>query len=91
MQRTRLVLLGDVDVFTNAGIDEGGNARLLVQAMDWLTLDEDLVAVSAHVPAFRPLDLTPSRVRYARMLSAGVIPGVFLLAGAMVWAFRRMR
>ena len=59
--------------------------------MDWLTLDEDLVTVSTHVPAYRPLAFTPARVRYARLVSAVLVPILFLLAGAMVWAVRRSR
>lgn len=89
--RTRVVLVGDVTFATNAFLGEGGNSRFLVQAMDWLTLDEDLVSVSTHLPAYRPLELTASRVRYARFLAIVVVPGLFALAGALVWAVRRSR
>ena len=89
--RTRLVVLGDADLATDVYVGEAANGRLLVQALDWLTLDENLVAVSAHLPEDRPLRLTDARSRYARFLTAGVVPALFLLAGAMVWAVRRSR
>ena len=81
----------DVDFATNKFIGTGGNARLFLQAMDWATTREDLVPLNANIPAYRPLDLTAARTRYARVLSMGVVPGLFLLAGAWVWAIRRRR
>ena len=89
VRRTRVVVVGDSDFASNAFIREAGNSRLLVQALDWVTLQEDLVSVSANLPALRPLALTDARRRYLLFLTAGVIPGLFLLGGAMVWAVRR--
>ena len=80
-----------MDWATNAYVNQAGNATLLVQALDWLTLDEDLVSVSPNVPRLRALELTESRARYARLLTGGIVPGLFLLAGALVWAVRRGR
>jgi ABC-type uncharacterized transport system involved in gliding motility auxiliary subunit len=89
--RSRVVVFADVDFATNKFIGTGGNARLLLQAVDWSTLREDLVPLNANIPDYRPLDLTAGRTRYAKVLSVGVIPGLVLLAGAWVWAFRRGR
>jgi hypothetical protein len=89
--RSRVALFADVDFATNKFIGTGGNARLFLQAVDWSTLREDLVPLNANIPAYRPLELTSGRTRYAKVLSVGVIPGFFLLAGAWVWAFRRGR
>lgn len=89
--RSRVAVFGDVDFATNAFIGNGGNARLLVQAVDWAALAEDLVPLNANIPAYRPLDLTSARTRYALALSSGVVPALFLLAGGWVWALRRRR
>jgi hypothetical protein len=91
IERSRVAVFGDVDIATNKFIGTGGNARLFLQAVDWATLREDLVPLNANLPAYRPLDLTRGRTRYARVLSVGVVPGLFLLAGAWVWAVRRSR
>jgi hypothetical protein len=91
IDRSRVVVFGDVDFASNKFIAVGGNARLLVQAIDWATLNEDLVPLNANIPAFRPLELTAGRTRYARLLSTGIIPALFLLAGGWVWALRRSR
>jgi hypothetical protein len=91
VRRTRVAAYGDVDWATNAYVGQAGNAALFVQTVDWLTLDEDLVSVSPNIPRLRSLELTESRTRYARFLTAGVVPAFFLLAGALVWALRRGR
>lgn len=87
--RSRIVATADVDFATNAFIAEGGNARLLVQSVDWLMTQEDLVPLNANIPAYRPLALTTARATSARVLSVGVIPAAFVLAGLSVWAVRR--
>jgi len=91
VRRTRLVVFADADFATNAFLGDGSNSRLLVQALDWVTLEENLVTVTAHLPRLRELALTEDRTRYARLMTAGVVPALFLLAGMLVWAVRRGR
>ena len=90
-RRTRLVVTGDVDFATNAAIGEGGNSTLLLQALGWLTLDEDALVLSANLPRDRRFVLTSARLGYARFVGIGLLPGLFLLSGAFVWVFRRGR
>ncbi|HUR49112.1 MAG TPA: Gldg family protein [Acidimicrobiales bacterium] len=89
VRRTRIILAGDFDWATNAFLGEGGNSRLFVQAVDWLTLDEDLVSVTTNLAAYRPLELSPARLTLARGILAGAVPVFFLLSGAAVWLARR--
>jgi hypothetical protein len=89
--RTRIIAVGDGDFVSNALLKEAGNSAFFIQAVDWLTLDENLVAVTANLASPRPLQLTDARRSYALFLSAGAVPGLFFLAGAMVWAVRRSR
>jgi hypothetical protein len=91
IRRTRVVAVGDVDWATNAYVGQAGNAALFVQALDWLTLEEDLVSVSPNLPTLRGLELSDARTRYARLLTAGLVPMLLLLVGALVWAVRRGR
>lgn len=89
--RTRVVVVGDADFSTNSFIGEAGNGALLVRSLDWLTLDQDLVSVSPNIALTRPLDLSEGRLAYARFLTVGVVPALFLIGGAFVWLFRRAR
>lgn len=91
IHRTRTVVIADGDGFTNVALDALANSRLLVRAVDWLTVDENLVAVTVNLARPRPLELTEARRRYALQLTGIIIPGLILIAGAMVWAVRRSR
>lgn len=91
IRRTRLVVLGDVDLASNAFIGEAANRELLRRSVVWLADDEGVAVIAANLPADRPLRLTDARITYARLLSAVVVPVLFLLAGGLVWAVRRTR
>lgn len=91
IRRTRILAWSDVDFVTNAYIAEAANARLWIQGIDWLTQPEDLVAAVPNFPKVRELNLTEARSRYLLGLTAGVIPALFLIAGAFVWVVRRGR
>ncbi|MEY2453178.1 MAG: gliding motility-associated transport system permease protein [Acidimicrobiaceae bacterium] len=89
--RVRVVVVGDVDFATSSFVNEAANGRFLLQAVGWLTLDDELIPLSSNLPKNRPLDLTDARVAYARALGILMIPGLFLLGGGLVWAVRRRR
>jgi ABC-type uncharacterized transport system involved in gliding motility auxiliary subunit len=89
--RTRVLAWGDVDFASNAFLQDGSNADLWLQGIDWLTQPEDLVTAVPRFPRVRELGLTEARSDYVRFLMAGVVPGLFLIAGAIVWVVRRPR
>jgi ABC-type uncharacterized transport system involved in gliding motility auxiliary subunit len=91
IRRTRILAWGDVDFASNAFIGDAANARLWVQGIDWLTQPEDLVTAVPTFPKVRELNLTQARSRYLLLVTAGLIPGLFLIAGGFVWALRRGR
>lgn len=91
VRRSRAIVTGDVDFATNAALDQAANSTFLVRSVDWLTLDDQLVVLSANLPRDRPIELTRSRITYARFVSLALLPGLFLLLGAAVWAVRRTR
>lgn len=89
--RTRVVVVGDVDFATERYAATAANQRFLLQAIAWLSLDDELTPLSSNLPLDRPLRLTDARVQYARLLGVGAIPSLLLLGGAIVWAVRRRR
>ena len=90
-KRTRIVVVGDFDFASNSVVTQAGNSALLLRALDWLTASDDEVLLSTNLPRYRPLALTKAQLGYARGLAAGIVPALFLLAGALVWALRRGR
>ncbi len=91
VRRSRVIVVGDVDFATNAVLGQAADSTFFVRSLDWLTLDDQLVVLSANLPRSRALELTRSRLTYARFVSLVLLPGLFLLAGAAVWAVRRSR
>lgn len=91
VRRSRVVVVGDVDFAANAVVGQAANSTFLVRLLDWLTLDDQLVVLSANLPKDRSIVLTAERIAYARFVSLALLPGLFLLAGAAVWVARRGR
>lgn len=91
IRRTRILAWGDVDFASNAFIGEAANARLWIQGIDWLTQPEDLVTAVPTFPKVRELKLTAARSRYLVLVTAGLVPALFLIAGGVVWVLRRGR
>lgn len=87
--RRRAVVVADADFLSNGFISQAGNARFLVQAVDWLTVDDSLVSITSNLAEPRPLELTDARRSYALLLTAGLIPALALVIGGLVWALRR--
>ena len=54
VRRSRLAVVADGDVVSNAFVGEAGNSALLVQMIDWLTVDDDLVSVTSNLAQPRP-------------------------------------
>ena len=86
---TRIVVFGDSDFAANA-IFRAPNRDLFLAAINWLTLEEDLVAI-------RPIDLrqqalremTIQDVRVVQITSVFFIPIIVFIAGLTVWWQRR--
>ena len=86
---TRIVVFGDSDFAANAAFREA-NRDLFLFTINWLTLEEDLIAI-------RPIDLQGQTLRQMRVhdtrlvqiTSVFLIPSIVFIAGLMVWWQRR--
>jgi len=86
---TRIVVFGDSDFAANT-IFRGPSRDLFLSAINWLTLEEDLVAI-------RPVDLrqqalremTIQDMRVVQITAVFFIPLVVFIAGVTVWWQRR--
>ncbi len=91
INRTRLIVIADVDWATATFLDELGNRRLLGNAVNWLAGEEDLLAVGGVNNDLRRLTLTSGRRQIMGWVSLGGLPGGAFLAGAALWIVRRRR
>jgi hypothetical protein len=77
---------------TNAFIGDLGNRRLLVNALAWLTQEEQLVAATSRPNQPPALPLTAERRTRILLITVGVVPGL-IIGGGLVESYtvRRVR
>lgn len=85
----RLVLITDADFAANSVLDSVkdafANEALFVQAVNWLTEEQNMVAISARTIEERPIILTRPQMRLVLYSSTLLLPLIILAAGAAVW------
>jgi ABC-type uncharacterized transport system involved in gliding motility auxiliary subunit len=84
IQRTRLVVVGCDTFMTNGFLDHLGNRRFLVNAVDWLTEQNQLVVATSPPVQNRPLPLTPALQAEILGLTVGAVPAC-MIGTAVVW------
>ncbi len=86
----RLVIVGDSDfIGNNLALAPLGNADLFLNMVNWLTEDEDLIAIRPRTAEDRRITMTSAQVRNVVLLSLVFLPGFFLIWGVTVWWSRR--
>ena len=88
---SRLAAIGDSSFVKNNMLDSGvgGNADLFVALLNWLVDRDDLVAIAPRPPHRLVVGMARDvRSRLVLLLGFGM-PGVFALAGILVWWRRR--
>ncbi len=90
--RTRIVAFGDSDFITDRSVEqESGNLSLFLNAVTWLTEDEELIAIQPRSPGSKPVRLTRSQATFVFLLSVWRYPALVLVIGLYVWWYRRGR
>jgi ABC-type uncharacterized transport system involved in gliding motility auxiliary subunit len=86
----RAVFIGDVIAATNSATQQvPGDQYLVVNAVNWLTANEDLIQVEAKAPTDRTMVLSSSQLNLLLFGSAAILPLGVLAAGVAVWWNRR--
>jgi ABC-type uncharacterized transport system involved in gliding motility auxiliary subunit len=86
---TRIVVFGDSDFASNAGLRIQGNRDLFMNTINWLSQQENLIAIRPRDPQDRRITLTADQQQLIGILTRYAIPGLILLAGLVTWARRR--
>lgn len=89
IERTRVVWIGDSDLATNAFFDLVSNRQLVLNAVNWLLLDEDLIAIGAPSVESRQLLLTPGQRDRLFYTTVVAVPLAIFLAGVAVQLLQR--
>ena len=85
----RFVVVGTSGWISNAVLSFNGNRDLFMNMVNWLSSDEDLIAIRPKDPEDRRLNMNASQVSLMFWTSVAGIPALMLLAGISVWWRRR--
>ena len=88
--KTRIVVVGDSDFANNLFFHATGGGDFFLNAVSWLTLEEDLIAIRPVDPTERSLRMmTPHEVAFVQLTAVFLIPLIIFLIGVGVWWRRR--
>jgi ABC-type uncharacterized transport system involved in gliding motility auxiliary subunit len=85
----RFVVVGSSDWLANSFIGFNGNRDLALNAMNWLSSDEDLISIRPKEQDDRRITMTQAQLNWVRITSQFALPIVVVLAGISVWWRRR--
>ncbi|MBV9303550.1 MAG: GldG family protein [Acidobacteriaceae bacterium] len=85
----RFVVIGSSGFVDNAMVGFQGNRDLAVNAVNWLSSDEDLISIRPKEPEDRRLNATQHQMNAFFYTDLIGIPLVIILWGVSIWAKRR--
>ena len=85
----RFVVIGSSSWAANRFLGFNGNGDLALNAVNWLSSDEDLISIRPKPPEDRRITMTRAQLILVRTVSQFVLPLIVVIAGTMVWWKRR--
>ncbi len=85
----RFVVVGSSMWAANSFLNFNGNSDLALNAMNWLSSDEDLISIRPKPPENRKITMTQSQFAWVRLSTQFLLPAALLLMGLSVWWRRR--
>src|SRR5215470_2151079 len=85
----RFVVIGSSTWAANRFLGFNGNDDLALNAVNWLSSDEDLISIRPKPQDDRRITMTRSQLNWVRATSQFVLPLVIVVAGVGVWWKRR--
>jgi len=85
----RFVVVGSSSWVANSFLSFNGNSDLALNAMNWLSSDEDLISIRPKPQEDRKVNMTGAQFNWVRLSSQFLLPGALLLVGISVWWRRR--
>ena len=85
----RFVVVGSSEWAANSFINFNGNRDLALNAMNWLSSDEDLISIRPKEPEDRRITMTKAQQNWVRITSQFLFPLAVVVVGFSVWWRRR--
>jgi ABC-type uncharacterized transport system involved in gliding motility auxiliary subunit len=85
----RFVVTGSSSWAANRFLRFNGNGDLALNAVNWLSSDEDLISIRPKQQEDRRITMTRAQLNLVRATSQFVLPLIVVMAGTLVWWKRR--
>ena len=85
----RFVVVGSSLWAANTFIRFNGNRDLALNAINWLSSDEDLISIRPKEPEDRRITMTGAQFNWVRTISQFLLPLIVVITGFSVWWERR--
>ena len=87
--QTRIAVFGDSDFGSNAYAGTVGNADFFMNTVNWLTAQENLIAIRPREPGDSRLTITANEASFVWWFSVVIMPLIVVLTGIYTWSRRR--
>lgn len=87
----RVVVVGDADFLSNQYLGNGSNLALGLNIFDWLSYDDNLIAISPRIAIDTQLELSQNSQILIALLFLVILPLLLLGSGIRIWLVRRKR
>jgi len=91
LKTQRIVVSGDADFLSNQYLGNGSNLALGLNMINWLSHDDNLIAISPKTAVDTQLQLSPNSQLLIASLFLLVLPALLLGSGIRIWLVRRKR
>jgi ABC-type uncharacterized transport system involved in gliding motility auxiliary subunit len=85
----RFVVVGSSSWAANQFVEWNGNSDLALNAVNWLSSDEDLISIRPKPPEDRRITMTRAQLSLVRLTSQFTLPLAVVVIGISVWWKRR--
>ena len=85
----RFVIIGTSSWAANSFLGFNGNSDLALNAMNWLSSDEDLISIRPKEEESSTFAMTTAQFGWVRISTQFLLPGALFLIGVSVWWRRR--
>ncbi len=87
----RIVVTGDADFLSNQYLGNGSNLTLGLNMLNWLSHDDNLIAISPRKAIDSQLELTSTEQLFIAIFFLFLLPALLLGSGIRIWLVRRKR